>query len=150
MRIKLILVQLIALSTLLFSLQICKAQNMDLQIKYGSKYDSCKSKPILPILKTSDQIYTNGNISYENFQKLNKVALLSPCLLHEFSVIGFRMVGMVENKDPIIVTIKGNEITDEDILKFKSLGNSFQLFIEDIRSRNARATDKSYLRFNVK
>lgn len=100
-----------------------------------NKIDSCETSPLISIIKSDNQIFTAGNISRSDFSNINSVSILSPCLKKEFDVLGFRMVGVVENKDPIVITIAGGNISSNELNQILALGNSFEVYFEDIKGR---------------
>ncbi len=99
-----------------------------------TKLDSCHSKPVIPIIKSDNEIFTGGTISLNAFQSLQQVAFFSTCHKREIEVTGFRLVGATDHKGPIVIQVSGNIIQSEHLKKLKSLGSHFKLFIEDIQA----------------
>lgn len=140
---------------LLFILFVCSvhhfinAQNTETE-GHITNLDSCKSSPIIPIVKSKDQIFRGGTISLNTFENLNKITLLSTCLKKEFEVRGFRLVGAVNNREPLVIYVEGDTLHKSDIAQLKTLGDQFNVFIEDIRGKNIQGTGASSISLAVR
>ncbi|MDA9773883.1 hypothetical protein N9B82_02910 [Saprospiraceae bacterium] len=126
------------------------AQDKPIQESKTEKAVNCDQNPRVPILKTGDQVFTAGELSINSFFQLKELLLFSPCTKKDYQIRGFRMVGAAKGKDPIVIAIKGSQITQKHLDALKPLGNSFSLFLEDIKAVDADAKFEHSVSFKVR
>ena len=133
----------------LFSLSV-NAQDKPMKESKTENVVNCDQNPRVPILKTGDQVFTAGELSINSFFQLKELLLFSPCTKKDYQIRGFRMVGAAKGKDPIVIAIRGSQITQKHLDALKPLGNSFSLFLEDIKALEADATFEQSVSFKVR